>query len=359
MGIPIRLDASFMLVLPLFAWIIGRQVPGFLTILRQIGVALPVDAFQQEFVPYLLGLAAAIGLFISVLVHELGHAATARLYGVKVREIRLWFLGGIANLDELPRQRGAEAVVAIVGPITSGLLGFGFWLTARNLGGADALLFLSGYLAITNLSLALFNLLPALPLDGGRVLRSLLTLALPPVRATRIAGGISRMIAILLGIYGFMSTNILLLAIAFFIYNAVRAETQYALIAELLEGLSVGEIMTREVISVDPDMHIGQFRQLMFYRRHVGYPVVADNDRLVGFALIGDAKDANDEATVASIMIEPDTVPPDMAALDAMQLITSGELGRLLVVDRTGELVGVLSKTDLIRTLQLRSEARG
>jgi Zn-dependent protease len=126
LGIPVSLDPTFALVLPLFAWLIANQVGAFATLLAQVGVVLDVTDLTTGATPYVLGLASALGLFASVVVHELGHAVTARLYGVQTKMITLWFLGGVAQLEDMPRARGAEAVVAIVGPIVSGALSFLF-----------------------------------------------------------------------------------------------------------------------------------------------------------------------------------------------------------------------------------------
>ena len=97
LGVPVWLDNSFLLVLPLFAYLIGSQITGYAVLLSQVGVPIDPSGLEQGYTPWLLGLAAALGLFASVLVHELGHAVTARLYGVRTREIRLWFLGGVAQ----------------------------------------------------------------------------------------------------------------------------------------------------------------------------------------------------------------------------------------------------------------------
>jgi len=259
----------------------------------------------------------------------------------------------------MPRQRGAEAVVAIVGPITSALLALLTGLAWGPATGHDALLFVLSYLTVTNAGLALFNLLPALPLDGGRVLRSLLALATPHLSATRIAGSISNVIAVLLGIYGFFSLNLFLVVIAFFIYNAGRAETRAAIVAGAFEGYRVRDLMTPDPLTVEPGMPVGQFRQLMYYRRHNGYPVVDEGGRLLGYAWLQHARDEMEAATVDTIMVPADTIAPDAPARDALRRLGDSEVGRLAVVDGEGRLVGVLSKTDLIRHLKEHGEAPG
>lgn len=382
LGIPVRIDGSFLLVLPLFAWLIGSQIPAYVRTFRRAGVHLDAAALQGGATPWLLGLTAAVGLFLSVVVHELGHAATARLYGVRVREITLWFLGGVAQFDAMPRQRGAEALVGIAGPITSvgvaALCRLG-WGAA---GGSSAALFVLSYLTLTNAALAVFNLLPALPLDGGRVLRSLLALAMPHLRATRVAGAIGTVAAALLGIYGFLSLNLFLVVIAFFVYNAGRAETQAAVVSDVFEGRKVRDLMTRDPITVAPDMRLEHFARMVYYRPHTGYPVVDADGLLLGYARLQDARapgpgeeaggaaagetgleplealrDApTREGDVRSILRPAETIGEDEEAMEALKRIAQGSLGRLAVVDARGRLVGMVSKTDLVRRLQ---EARG
>jgi len=359
LGIPVSLDTSFLLVLPLFAYLIGSQIPGYVRLFQRVGLSLDAAPLQSGFTPYWLGLVAAVGLFLSVLVHELGHAVVARLYGVQVREITLWFLGGVAQFSEMPRQRGAEAVVAIVGPVTSGLLALLTGLAWQPATGHDALLFVLSYLTVTNAGLALFNLLPALPLDGGRVLRSLLALVTPHLSATRIAGAVSSLMAVLMGVYGFLTLNLFLVVIAFFVYNAGRAETQAAIMADAFEGYRVRDLMTPDPLTVEPGMAVGQFRQLMYYRRHTGYPVVDRELRLLGFARLQDAREEMERATVEDIMVPAETIAPGVPAKEGLRLLSEGQLGRLAVVDEAGRLVGILSKTDLVRHLRERGESPG
>ena len=224
LGIPVQFDLTFLLVLPLFAWIIGRD-------LRQFIAAFELDVnvvpLTTGITPYLLGLMAAIGLFSSILVHELGHSLVGRRFNLKVRSITLWVLGGMAQFERIPRQKGTEAVMAIAGPLTSIAVAGAAWVLLESTGGFhDGLRFLLTYLIYMNILLTAFNLIPALPLDGGRVLRSLLAMWLPYSLATRIAVFLGRVLAILLGLTGLLQTNIWLMLIAFFIYMAGSSETQ-------------------------------------------------------------------------------------------------------------------------------------
>lgn len=363
LGVPVWLDNSFLLVLPLFAYLIGSQITGYAVLLSQVGVPIDPSGLEQGYTPWLLGLAAALGLFASVLVHELGHAVTARLYGVRTREIRLWFLGGVAQFEEMPRGRGAEAVVAVVGPVTSFVIGLLLWWSLPLARGNDGVLLVLSYLAITNALLALFNLLPALPLDGGRVLRGLLELFLPHLTATRIAVGVSGAVAVLLGLYGFFAMNFLLVIMAFFIYNAGRAEGQAAVLHGAFEGKRVADIMTTDPITVDPGMPLEQFVRLASFRPHLGYPVLDAGGLLVGFARIADARAALEgaageaPATVERVIGPAETIAPDADAFEALRRLAEGDLGRLMVVDGDGRLLGVVGKRDLLALLRDPSEA--
>ncbi len=349
LGIPLSLDLSFLIVLPLFAFLIGSQLPVYLRLL-QLG---PQPELLQGLTPYLLGLLAAIGLFLSVLIHELGHALTARAYGVQTREITLWLLGGVAQLERIPRSRGTEAVIAIAGPIVSVLLAVLFG-ALRGLVPAGAGQFLLGYLSFINLSLALFNLLPALPLDGGRILRSLLALYKPYLEATRTATAVSKVLAFALGLLGLLVGNLFLILIAFFVFMAASAEAEQAMLNRTLEGLRVRDLMTREVSWVPPSLSIAELLDKMMRERHVGYPVMEEG-RLLGLISLEDLQGASPQTRVLERMRPPLQIDEHAEALAALQRMAEQGFSRLLVTDSLGNLVGILSKTDLLRALQLRA----
>jgi len=350
-GIPISLDLSFLIVLPLFAFLIGSQLPIYLQLLQ----ISPQPESLRGLTPYLLGLIAAIGLFLSVLIHELGHALTARAYKVQTREITLWLLGGVAQLEQMPRTRGAEAAIAIAGPVVSVLLS-GFFGVLRGLVPDTATegQFVLGYLSLVNLSLALFNLLPALPLDGGRILRSLLALYKPYLEATSIAAAVSKILAFGLGLLGLFVGNLLMLLIALFIFMAASAEAEQTVLSRTLEGLWVRDLMTREVSSVPPTLSVAGLLEKMMQERHVGYPVV-DEGRLLGLISLEDLRGASPQTLVQERMRPPLQVDEQTEALTALQRMAEQGFTRLLITDAYGNLVGILSKTDLLRALQLRA----
>jgi Zn-dependent protease len=298
LGIPLILDWSFLLILPFLAFMIGSRIGIF----AEMFDVAPVEPLTDGFVPYVLGLIAAIGLFLGVILHELGHAVTARLYGVKVRSITLWFLGGVAQFEEMPRQRGAEAVVAIVGPLVSLALAVICWFVLRALP-AEAVRgrFVFEYLTYMNVVLAIFNMIPALPLDGGRVLRSLLAMRMPVARATQISATVSRVFAFGIGLLGVLSMQFFLLLIAVFIFMAVSAETTTARVEDLLRDVPVSRIMNRHVSTVPPDMRLGELAQRMLQERHLGFPVVTDG-RVLGWVTIAEVQGKEPGTAVAEVM---------------------------------------------------------
>lgn len=351
-GVPIHLDPSFALVLPLFAWLIGSQVPAYAELLAQVGIQIDPEPLTRGITPWVLGTAGALGLFASVLVHELGHALVARGFGVRTDRVTLWFLGGVAQLDRIPKRRGAEALVAIAGPITSVLVSLALAGLLQWSAIAGGLAFVVSYLAITNAGLAMFNLLPALPLDGGRVLRSLLVFPLGEERATVVAGGVSRAVAILLGIYGFLTFQIFLVAIAFFIDAAGRAEVNAARFQRAFQGRRVRDAMTPDPMAVDLAWTASQLRRLRAFRGHSVYPVTSVDGAPLGVVRAVDLDGVADATSAADLLRPVESVRADLDLEAAVQRLTSTPAGRLAVVDEQGRLVGLLTKTDVVRFLQ-------
>jgi Zn-dependent protease len=352
LGIPLLLDWSFLLILPLLAFLIGTNAPSYA---QMFGIESSAE-LAEPVTRYTIGLIAALGLFICVVLHELGHAVTARLYGVHVQSITLWFLGGMAHLTEMPRRRGGEAVVAIVGPVVSFALGgllFLLWRLVPDT--APGVSFVVAYLATLNIFLGAFNLLPALPLDGGRVLRSLLALGMPHLRATRIAAVVSKAIAVLLGITGLLSQNLFLVFIAFFIYLAVQGETQHSRIVEMLDGLRVRHLMTRDVKAVPPTLTVAELTRLMLDEHHLGFPVI-ENGQPIGMVTLRELASTKADALVGEVMIpDPPTAVEDEPALDAFSRLTQSSLGRMIVVDGSGNLVGIVTTGDIMRAIKIRT----
>lgn len=356
LGIPLYLDITFLIILPVLAWLIGGQLEEFL-LLTEMAEIIDAEPLLVGWTPYWIGLAAALALFVSVVIHELGHAITGRVYGVETERITLWLLGGMAHFKEMPKQRGAEAVVAIAGPITSFALGalcwLGLHLVPTEMGG---LYFVVLYTAYMNVLLAVFNMIPALPLDGGRVLRSLLHLRMSRLRATQISAGISRALAIALGLLGLLIFNLFMILIAFFIYMAVTAETRYALFSETLSRFRVVDLMSQPVASVTPDSTIDEVLQKMLAGARLAFPVKTVDGDFVGQITIDQVQRTPPEQKVANVMeAPPEAISLDTSANELFDRMIRDNQHRLLVVNAEGYVVGIVTKTDLMRALQIAS----
>jgi Zn-dependent protease/CBS domain-containing protein len=354
-GIPIKLDLTFLLVLPLFAWLIGNDVASLTGVVNDVsGSAIDVAPLTAGSTQWVLGSAAAIGLFACVLLHEFGHSLVAMRYGYEIESITLWLFGGVARFTEMPEDWRQELTIAIAGPIVSLGLGvvayLGFLLLPTAL---DPVKFVVGYLALTNVVLAVFNMLPGFPMDGGRVLRALLARSRPHAQATKIAAEVGKVFAFLLGIFG-LFTNLLLIALAFFIYIGASSEAQQTVMKAAFEGVTVTDVMTRreDLHTVDTDTSVAELLDRMFVDRHTGYPVLR-NGRLVGVVTLDDARSVKeverDAYRVEDVMsADLRTISPDADAMTALQQMQENKVGRLPVVDDTGEIVGLISRSDLV-----------
>lgn len=360
-GIPIKLDITFLLILPVFAWIIGSQISDLTTLLNTtLSAAITSQRTTSEQWPWILGSIAALGLFASVVLHELGHSLMAIRYDVPIDSITLWLFGGIAQLTDQPTDWRQEFTIAIAGPAVSVGIGLGAYAVMVVLPVQfDAPRFVFGYLAVMNIALAAFNMLPGFPMDGGRVLRALLSRNRPFTKATQIAAEVGKGFAVILGLVGLLMLNIFYIGLAFFIYIGAVGEAQQTVIKTAFEGVTVHDIMTPASIldTVSSEMTITDLLEQMFTQRHTGYPVV-DEGRLVGIVTLNDAHEIisaeRDAFTVADAMsTDLLTISPESDAMEAFTEIHRHEVGRLLVTDERGELVGLISRTDLVTALNI------
>jgi Zn-dependent protease/CBS domain-containing protein len=354
-GIPIFLHVTFLIILPLFILLFSVDSTEIFGIVIGFG---NLDASAE--VRYLFGTAAAVIFFATILAHELAHSYVAVRYGVKIRHITLMLFGGVASMEEIPRQPGQELKMAFAGPFTSLVIGLFTYLAMTALEGQESVVgegavLLLGILAFYNILLAGFNLLPAFPMDGGRVLRSFLATRMPYVDATRKAVSVAKALAIAMAGFGIFF-NMFLIFIAIFVYIGAREEEQATVISESLEGLRVHQIMTDPVQVVHPEMSVHQLLDTMVATRRMSYPVV-DNG-LVGIVTLSDThKVPKQEAhlrTVRSIMsTDVTTVTPDMPATDALKVMAQRNISRLPVVDFSGRLVGIVTKKDFLRMVEI------
>ncbi|WP_158058304.1 CBS domain-containing protein [Halorussus halophilus] len=361
-GIPIKLDLTFLLILPIFAWIIGSQVGQWVDILNLLwGIDLQNGTLTAGPMPWILGAVSAIGLFAGVVLHELGHSLVAMRYGFPINSITLWIFGGIAQLTDQPEDWRQELAIAIAGPAVSIALGVVSYVFALFLipNGFPTARFIFGYLALMNLVLAAFNLLPGFPMDGGRVLRALLARNRSFADATRTAAEVGKMFAVLLGLFGLLQFNIILIGIAFFIYIGATSEAQQTVMSTAFRDVRVRDVMTSttDLDVVSPDTSIADLFETMFRQRHTGYPVL-DDGRLVGMITLEDAREVpqveRDAYRVEDVMTtDLKTIPAAGDAISAFEKLQQHGIGRLLVIDADGELAGIISRTDLLTAFDI------
>jgi Zn-dependent protease/CBS domain-containing protein len=358
-GIPIRLDLTFLLVLPLFAWLIGSDVANLTGVINGLfGTAIAPDPLTVGSMQWILGSAAALGLFVGVLLHEFGHSLVAMRYGYEIESITLWLFGGVARFTEIPEDWKQEFTIAIAGPVVSVLIGVVSYIGFVAVPLGDPVRFVLGYLALTNVALAVFNMLPGFPMDGGRVLRALLARNRPHARATQIAAEVGKVFAFLLGIFGLFA-NLFLVALAFFIYMGASSEAQQTVMKAAFEDVVVRDIMTprEELHVVDEHTSVADLMGRMFRERHTGYPVM-DGERLVGMVTLDDARGIReverDAYRVDDVMSrELATITPDADAMEAIGTMQQRGVGRLPVVDESGEFVGLVSRSDLVTAFNI------
>ncbi|WP_435319747.1 CBS domain-containing protein [Haloarchaeobius sp. TZWSO28] len=364
-GIPIKLDLTFLLVLPLFAYLIGDRVAAVADLMNQVfGAGLPIGPLTSGPTPWIVGSAAAIGLFVGVVLHELGHSLVAMRYGYPIDSITLWIFGGIASLSEMPEDWKEELQIALAGPIVSVLVGVASAVAFVALpSGYPAPRFVVGYLALMNISLAVFNMLPGFPMDGGRVLRALLARRRPYARATQIAAEVGKLFALLLGLFGLFTFQILLIGIAFFVYIGASSEAQQVVMKAAFQNVTVRDIMTPwdRLNTIEREESVATLIQRMFQERHTGYPVL-ENGTLVGLVTLEDARSVpsveRDAYLVEEIMTtELVTIDPEADAMEALQTMQEKGVGRLLVTDYHGDLVGLISRSDLMTAFNIIQES--
>jgi Zn-dependent protease/predicted transcriptional regulator len=314
-----------------------------------------------------MALVAAIAFFSSILLHELGHAVQARREGMEIEGITLWLFGGVATFKGMFPSAGAEFRIALAGPLVSLALGLGFVGAAVLITGADSVDGVAAWLGYINLALLVFNMLPALPLDGGRVLRSALWAGRDDfVTATRIAAGIGRGFGYLfiaggvaLFFWADATSGLWLAFIGWFLLGAASGEAAYAALREAVGDLRVRDVMVRDPKTVEPSQTIGELMDdVVWKHRYTTYPVV-EQGRAVGllpFRCVAQVPRGEwDERTVRDCMLPVDEVPALRAEQPLEQAFAAlGDgVGRGLVLD--GErLVGFLSITDLVRALEVR-----
>lgn len=323
---------------------------------------------------WLLGATASLLLFGAVLLHELGHSFVAQRFGIKVKSITLFVFGGVSNIQGEPRTPRDEALIAAAGPLTSigiGVALFAIWFVT--LGLVAPLSAMLGYLWLVNFLLAAFNLIPGFPLDGGRIFRSIVWKSTGDLeRATRIAAGLGRGIGFLFifgGLFIVFTGDVIgglwFAFIGWFLINAAEQSYRQVVREARLQGARVSQMMNPHPIVVGPDVTLQDLVDDYILRHNVrALPVVQDGD-VLGLVTLTDVRrvprDQWAATPVRQIMTPADhlkTAEPREGLEQVLQQLSEADVNQLPVVEGR-RLVGLLSRSQVIRYLQLREELRG
>ena len=304
-------------------------------------------------------------IFLCVVLHEFGHVLMARRFGIPTSEVTLLPIGGVASLQRMPTRPMQEFLVAIAGPAVNLVIGAVLFLIAGGLG-ADSLgrlddphVSLIARLAVTNIFLAVFNLIPAFPMDGGRVLHALLAARLGGPEATRIAAVIGQALAFVFGFLGLFG-NPLLLFIAVFIYIAASAEGRESELHEALRGLGAAEVMETQFATITAEANLGHAVDALLSSAQHEFPVVDPEGKPIGLLTREDILTAlpqHDRATLASSLMRApvQTVwasTPAEAALDRLEERTTSAL---CVVNSDGAVIGLVTRHALAEVMMIKS----
>ena len=355
-GIPVGVSPLWLVIVALITWVLGasyfpEQVHG-------------ISAGAS----YGLGLASALLLFASILAHEFGHALVARRKGIEVEEIDLWLLGGVSRMRGEAHAAGDELRYALAGPAVTAVVGACFVLAVVLLPASTpaAVRALVEYQALINGVILVFNLMPAFPLDGGRVLRSLLWRRSGNIRrSTETAANVGRVFGYLLIFLGGLAflggavEGLWLALIGFFVVSAASAEVRGAQVRAVLSGVHVRELMSSPVVSVPADVPAAQAASDFFLaRRYTSFPVVDERGRALGLVSLAQIEALTPEQRERRRVGEIAERDPSLLVGEAddvaglLELPAFARVGRAVAVDARGRPVGLLSITDVQRTLR-------
>ena len=357
-GFTVRIDVSWLVIAVLVVWSLAKGLfPSYYK-------GLPESTY------WWMGVAGALGLFVSIVFHEFWHSLVARRQGLAMKGITLFIFGGVSEMEDEPKGPGVEFSMAIAGPISSFFLAGVFYVVA--LATRDyfsvpvkAVLF---YLASINGLLGIFNLLPAFPLDGGRVLRSILWLKKGDMRwATRVASQIGAgfgagmiFMGIVLFLTGSITSGIWWFLIGLFLRNASQMSYRHLLVRQVLQGEHVGRFMKADLVTVTPSVTLSKLMDDYIYRYHYKMFPVVDRGRLMGVVTLNRLKEIPREEwgshtvkEIAATCAEGNTIEPGADATLALEKMNRVGSSRLLVVDH-GKLVGILALRDLLKFLAIK-----
>ncbi|MCX5892668.1 MAG: site-2 protease family protein [Deltaproteobacteria bacterium] len=361
LGFEVRVDLSWIVIAVLVTWSLAKGLfPSYYP-----------DLTTEVY--WAMGVAGALGLFASIIFHEFCHSLVARKFGMQMKGITLFIFGGVAEMGDEPPTARAEFLMALAGPVSSILLsGVFYWLYLVGLSGdwTQPIIGVVRYLSLINALLAAFNLLPAFPLDGGRILRSILWGVKQDLPwATRISSGIGSafgLFLIFLGVLSVLRGNLLggiwWFLIGMFLRGAAQMSYQQLMVRRALEGEPISRFMTRNPVTVAPTITVATLVEDYVLHHHFKMFPVVDDGRIVGCVTSRDIKaiprEKWGEENVSDIAerCPPEIfIAPETDAVKALAIMNSTGLSRLLVVEGD-RLVGLLSLKDLLAFLSLKVE---
>lgn len=352
-GIDVEINISWLLVFALFSFTLARdyfpeQMAGF-----------------EPSVYWSMGIVTTLLIFASILLHELGHSLVAIKEGIPIKRITLFIFGGVAQMEKEPHLPGVELKIALAGPATSLVLALLSWFLFRIIPADLAISHVVFFLARLNLIVALINLIPAFPLDGGRVLRAGLWHFLQNLlKATRIAVLIGSIFAFLAIGWGFLLIlngvfwGLWYIFLGWLLYQSGQASYTQLVFHQTFKGVPVSKIMSRNVHSVHPDTRLDELVNLFYEYRFGAFPVV-EGERILGMVTLNDLREVNQEkwhqTTVEKVMTGSSKliyVSPHSEAVEVMIKMAYGNTGRVLVVENH-RLVGIISRTDMMKLINM------
>ncbi|MDG7013290.1 MAG: site-2 protease family protein [Nitrososphaerota archaeon] len=359
-GIPVAVDYSLLVIFALIAWSVGY-------------VLMPTQYPGLAGWAYLaIGVLSAFLLFASILVHELAHSVVARSSGLKIRKITLYLLGGVSEIEGEPTSPSVELKVAAAGPLASVALTAVFallWLLSAYLGAPALVSAPLEYTGVVNGAVAVFNLLPAFPMDGGRILRAIVWRRKGDLLAsTRTAAAVGRVFAYLImlgGMFLVVFVDVVLgvwfFIIGWFISSGAQAALTQTALSESLRGTRVRDIMTKKLDSVTPEMTLEEVSQRVLILKHNGFPVISE-EKLVGCITMHDLRRVKRESWPQVEVREAMTARASLFTVEeadpaskVVALMNANRVGRIFVVSGDGStLAGMVTRSDVIKLVESR-----
>ncbi|PYV40754.1 MAG: peptidase [Acidobacteria bacterium] len=302
---------------------------------------------------WMVGILTSILFFVSVVLHELAHSAVAISKGIPVRSITLFIFGGVAQISREASRPGIEFLVAAAGPAASIVISLffgGLWLLGK--GNSEVVAALGQWLAEINLMLALFNLIPGFPLDGGRILRSIIWgISGNFAKATRAASTLGKLVAYLFIIMG-----------GWFLLNAAQQSFQQIVLRETLSGIKANDMMTRDCPRIPPGITVAQFLEDFLFQTGRHCFLIMDQDMLLGIITLHEVnkmpREHWDQTRVEEIMLplqQLKWVSPDQDIVKILEYMDREDINQVPVVEQ-GRLLGMVGRHEILRLLQRRLE---